>query len=73
MASRVLNTEFQITSHGEVDTDNFVINVDITKGSTALSGVTEEAVILFVRKYLQSLTTNPVLISKTQTVYTDEL
>jgi hypothetical protein len=73
MASRILDTEFQITSHGELDTDNFSISVNITKGSTALSGVTEESVILFVRKYLQSLTSNPVLISKTQTVYTDEL
>lgn len=73
MSSRVLNTTFQIAGLGEQDTDNFTIDVKIDKGPTALSGVTEEAVILFVRKYLQSLTTVPISIAKTQTIRTDEL
>jgi hypothetical protein len=69
--TRVIDTEFQIFGYGEEDTDNFTIKVKIDKGPTALSGVTEEQVMLFVMRYLQSLTTNPIDIRKTQVIQTD--
>lgn len=73
MAIRVIETSYAITSQGDTDADNLFIDVSISKGPSALSGVTEEQILLFVRNYLQSLTTNPINITKRQTVETDGL
>lgn len=73
MATQVVETYFEITSSGESDTDNLYIRVEIQKGATALSGATEEQVLGFVKNYLQSLSANPILVSRTQTTRVDGL
>jgi hypothetical protein len=74
MTSRVVSTEYLITSAGvDGDDENLLIKVSIDKGPNALSGMTEEGVITFVRNFLQTKTTNPINIQKTQTIQTDGL
>ena len=66
---QVLSTVYEILSAGgQDDSQNLYIKVEITKGSAALSGATEAQILTFVRNYLQTLTTNPIEVRRTQTV-----
>lgn len=71
----ILDTSYQIVSpNSEANSDsNLVIDVKITRKNDALSGVTEDDILTFVRDYLATLTTDPVNITKTQTIQTSGL
>lgn len=69
----VVSTYFEITSSGATDGDNLYIKVEISKGVTALSGATEAQILGYVKNYLQSLTTNPINVSRVQTTRVDGL
>jgi len=72
--SQTVSQYYEITSNGVgTDSENLYIRVEITKGSNALSGASEEQILGFVRTYLQSLTTNPIDIGRVQTIRTDGL
>lgn len=69
----ILSTFYEITSQGASDTENLYIKVEITKGASALSGATEAQILGYVRNYLQSLTTNPINVSRQQVVRVEGL
>lgn len=73
MATQVLKTTYLITSSGDSDADNLMIEVSIDKGSEALSGATEAQILGFVRNYLQSLSEYPILVAREQTTRVDGL
>lgn len=65
----VISTFYEILSAGgEDDSQNLYIKVEITKGANALSGATEAQILTFVKTYLESLTTNPIDVRRTQTI-----
>lgn len=70
---QILSTVYEITSSGPNDTDNLYVRVEISKGSTALSGKSEQEVLGAVKSYLQSISANPIVGSRTQTIRIDGL
>lgn len=72
--SRVVGQYYEIASSGEgTDTESLYIRVEIQKGPNALAGTTEEQILTFVLRYLQSLTENPIAASRVQTIRTEGL
>jgi len=72
--SQTISTYYEITSAGPGgDDENLYIRVEITKGSLALSGASEAQILGFVRNYLQSLTENPINVTRVQTIRTEGL
>lgn len=69
----ITKTTYRITSNGASDLESLLISVDISKGPSALSGATEAQILGFVRNYLQSLTANPINVSREQVIITEGL
>lgn len=68
----IIDTSYQIVSpNGTANDDsNLIIDVKITRRNNSLPGVTEDQILDFVRDYLATLTTDPISITKTQTIQT---
>lgn len=71
----IIETKYQIVSPNETadDDSDLIIAVSITRKNGALAGTSEDQVVAFVRGYLATLTTDPVNITKIQTVATTGL
>jgi hypothetical protein len=68
--TRVLSTHYKVQVVSPDDGQNVTINVDINKTAEGLAGTSEETVVDFVRRYLQTLTNDPIIITRTQTIET---
>lgn len=68
--TRILSTRYQVQVLSEQDNQNVTIDVKIDKTAEGLSGTSEETVVDFVRQYLQTLTPDPLEITRIQEIET---